>query len=249
MKAFRYFGLLMGVIFFALSPSSRAQNNPQSSSGMSIRLMSWDGSLTDLWVADGGSYLPVKAGEFVLGRALLLERKTSSLRFFKDRIVDGVARKQRVADVSLPSGTASALVVLAPTPEGSPLPYQGRALDQSLEAHPLNTMRVVNFSNLKLALKVGGATAVILPSGEEGFPFPSDGPLSITVEVAVGTTDGWTMVQRSLQPAPPGRRILVIVRDGRPDYSIQDPALRTKPVDVIFLIDRAPPAPMAIAQK
>jgi hypothetical protein len=249
MRTLRYFGLLAVVGFFATMPSLHAQSNPATASGMTMRLMSWDGALTDLWVADGGSYLPVKAGEFVLGRSVFLERKISSLHFFKDQTVDGVTRKQPVADVTLPDGTTSALVVLAPAPAGSPLPFQGRALDQSLEAHPLNTMRVVNFSNLKLALKVGGTTAVILPSGEEGFPFPSNGPLSITVEVAVGTTDGWTMVQRSLQPAPPGRRMLVIARDGRPDYSIQDPALRTKPVDVIFLIDRAPPAPVEVTQK
>jgi hypothetical protein len=249
MNLLRYFGLLIGAVLLTITSSLHAQENRGPASGMSLRLMSWDGALTDLWVSDGGSYLPVKAGEFVLGRALFLGRKTTSVRFFKDQIIDAVTRKQPVAEVSLPEGTTSALVVLAPAPAGSPLPFQGRALDQSLETHPLNTMRIVNFSNLKLALKVGGETAVITAGAEKNFPFPSSGPLHITVEVAVDTAGGWTMVQRSLQPAPPGRRILVIVRDGRPDYSIQDPALRTKPVDVIFLIDRAPPAPIAIAQR
>lgn len=248
MKFLRLSALFAGAVFLTGVPVSRAQDAADTAHGMSVRLMSWDGALADLWVADGGSYVAAKAGEFVLGRALALKHTASSLRLYKDQVVEGVLRKRPVADVSLPGGTSSMLVVLAPAPDGGPLSYQGRALDESLEAHPLNTMRVVNFSKLKLALKIGDTTSVVAPGAEEIFPFPSGGLFSITAEVAVDTASGWTMVQRSLQPAPPGRRILAMVRDGRPDYSIEDPELRTKPVDVVFLVDRAPPA-VAVVRK
>lgn len=211
--------------------------------------MSWEGELTGLLIADGTAYLPARAGEFTLGRAVFLNRRTPTVRVFREQTVEGAKRKLPVADVPLPEGTASVLVMLAPAPAGAALPIQGRALDQSLEAHPLNTVRIVNFSNRTLALRVGDKTSVSAPGGDDQFPFPAGGPPQVPVEVAVNTPDGWQLVQRSLQPAPAGRRILVLVRDGRPDFSIQDPALRTKPVDAVFLIDRAPPPPVTAAGK
>lgn len=226
-----------------------AQPPPVSAPGMSVRLMSWEGELSDLLIADGTAFLPARAGEFILGRAVFLNRRTPTMRVFREQTVEGAKRKLPVADVPLPEGTSSVLVMLAPAPAGSPFPIQGRALDQSLEVHPLNTVRIVNFSNRTLALRVGEKTAVSPPGADDRFPFPAGGAPQVPVEVAVNTPEGWQSVQRSLQPAPAGRRILVVVRDGRPDLSIQDPALRTKPVDAVFLIDRAPPAPVTVAQK
>lgn len=235
---------------FALSVTpGQAQPPPAPIAGMSVRLMSWEGELSDLLLADGTAFLPARAGEFILGRAVFLNRRTPTMRVFRELTVEGAKRKLPVADVPLPEGTSSILVVLAPAPVGSPLPIQGRALDQSLEVHPLNTVRIVNFSNRTLALRVGEKTAVSAPGADDRFPFPSGGVPQVPVEVAVNTPEGWQLVQRSLQPAPAGRRILVVVRDGRPDFSIPDPALRTKPVDAVFLIDRAPPAPVSVAQK
>lgn len=242
MKKTRFFVLSVGFVFSVMMLSVRAQQGAEAASGMSIRLMSWEGAWSDLWVEDGNSYVPVNAGEFALGRPFALERKTSSLRIFRDEVVEGVNRKQPMGEVALPDGTRSVLVVLAANPAGSVFPIQGRAIDQSLEVHRLETMRVVNFSALRLALRVGGLTALVEPGSEVFFPFPTEGPPNIIVEVAVATTEGWTIVQRSMQPAPKGRRILVLVRNGRADYAIEDPELRTKPVDVIYLIDRAPPA-------
>ncbi|HSI09619.1 MAG: hypothetical protein ACAH89_11250 [Rariglobus sp.] len=248
MNRLRLSGLLLAVTALSVT-SGRAQTPPATVAGMSVRLMSWEGELSDLLLADGTTFLPARAGEFILGRAVFLNRKTPTMRVFREQTVEGAKRKLPVADVPLPEGTSSVLVMLAPAPAGSALPIQGRALDQSLEVHPLNTVRIVNFSNRTLALRVGEKTSVSAPGADDRFPFPAGGAPQVPVEVAVNTPEGWQLVQRSLQPAPAGRRILVVVRDGRPDLSIQDPSLRTKPVDAVFLIDRAPPAPVSVAQK
>jgi hypothetical protein len=242
----RLIRIFLALTTLSFTPGFAAQPT-SSSAGMSVRFMSWEGELTDLWVADGATFLPVRAREFVLGRALSLNRKSATLQIFREQTVDGTTRKLPVVSVQMPEGTASILVVLASAPAGSALPIQGQALDQSLEVHPLNTVRIVNFSNRNLALRVGEKTTVSAPGAKDLFPFPADGTPQIPVEVAVNTPEGWHMVQRSLQPAPVGRRILVLVRDGRPDLSVQDLALRTKLVDTVFLIDRAPPAPVTAA--
>lgn len=216
--------------------------------GLSIRLMSWSGELTDLWAADGGSYVPVRAGEFVLGRPLALGKRVAVLRLFREVMVEGATKKRPVAEVPLPVGVASVLVVLAPASAGSELPLVGRALDQSLAAHPLETLRMVNFSEKALAMRVGAVTEVIRPGGEWLAPYSEEGQMQIAVHVAVDDgSGGWKLVQSAMQPTPRGRRVIGIIRDGRADPTIEDEALRTKAVDAIFLIDRA--APTALAQR
>jgi hypothetical protein len=216
--------------------------------GLSIRLMSWSGELTDLWVADGASYVPVRAGEFVLGRPLALGKRVAVLRLFREVIVEGATMKRLVAEVPLPEGVASVLVVLAPALVGSELPLVGRALDQSLAAHPLETLRMVNFSEKALAMRVGTVTEVIRPGGEWLVPYSDEGQLQLAVHVAVDDgSGGWKLVQSAMKPTPRGRRVIGIMRDGRPDPTIEDAALRTKAVDAVFLIDRA--APPAVAQR
>lgn len=235
--------LFLFVCVFAVCARSQDAASGEAG-GLSVRLMSWSGELTDLWAADGASYVPVRAGEFVLGRPFVLGKRVPVLRLFRDVMVKGVTKKQPVAEVALPLGVASVLVVLAPAPAGSELVLQGRALDQSLETHPLETLRLVNFSEKALAMRVGAVTEVLQPGGEWLAPYSEEGQMQIAVHVAVDDgSGGWKLVQSAMQPTPRGRRVIGIMRDGRADPTIEDEALRSKAVDAIFLIDRsAPPA-------
>lgn len=228
-------------LLLAVSSVARADE----AGALSVRLMSWSGALNDLWLKDGGGYVSAMAGEFTLGRPLALHTRTSTVRVFRDEEVDGAVRKLPLAQVTLPSGADDVLVVLAPASEGSDLPLQGRAFDQSLEAHPLDTLRVLNLSSRVIGLKIGGETASVAPGAERLFPFSKSGQANLAVYLAVAESEGeWKLVQSSLLATPRGRRVLGIVRDGRPDPAIEDPALRTKPIDAIFLVDRAAPRPV-----
>lgn len=194
--------------------------------------------------------MPARAGEFVLGRRLDLQQATAKLRVLSPRTIEGVTTNVPMAEVILPEGATSALVVLAPAAAGGEFPLQGMAMDQSLDAHPLDTLRVVNFSLQTLAVRAGEESRLIKPGEEGRFAFPASGQPHLPVEIAVQTAEGWKMVQRSLQPMPQGRRVLGVVREGRPDTTIEDVELRTRPVDAIFLIDRAaPPVSPALAQR
>lgn len=246
LNSLRWFAVLAALVAVARVSAQE----PDGRGATSVRLMSWQGDLTDLLIADGGRLVPARAGEFVLGRRLDLQQAIATLRVLSPRVIEGVTTNVPVAEVALPEGATSALVVLAPAAEGSALPLQGMAIDQSFEAHPLDTLRIVNFSNQTLAVRVGEESALIKPREESRFAFPAAGRPHLPVEVAVQTAEGWKMVQRSLQPMPPGRRVLGVVREGRPDLTIEDAALRIKPVDAIFMIDRsAPPVSAALAQR
>lgn len=237
-----FLGCVLAVCGWAQSAES------SETGGQSVRLMSWSGDLTDLLIADGAAYVPVRASEFVLGRPLTLGKRVAVLRLFRDVVIEGTSKKQPVAEVPLPKDVASVLVVLAPAPAGSGFPLTGRTLDQSLAAHPLETLRMVNFSEKALAMRVGTVTEVIRPGGEWLVPYSDEGQLQLAVHVAVDDgSGGWTLVQSAMQPTPRGRRVLGIMRDGRPDETIEDVSLRTKAVDAVFLIDRA--APPAVAQR
>lgn len=227
-------------LILAVSCAARAGE----SGAMSVRLMSWAGDLPDIWLRDGGDYVPARAGEFILGRPLMLRARTGEIRVFRDVELDGATRKQPLASVPMPAGANDVLVLLAPSAEGGELPLEGKAFDQSLEAHPLDTLRVLNLSSHTLGLKVGDDTVSVASGAERLFSFQAAGQANLAVYLAVAEGEaGWKLVQSSLLATPRGRRVLGIVRDGRPDMAIEDPVLRIKPVDAIFLVDRAAPAP------
>jgi hypothetical protein len=222
----------------------RAEPLP-SNGACSVRLVSWNGELKDLFLDDGGTPLAVSAGEFSLGPDLTLRRLSASLRFFRElREADGTRRRVPVAEASLPEKTGRVIVILASAPAGSPLPLVARVLDASHEAHPASTIRVLNFSTQTLALRIGAKTNALDAGREEFFPFPDKGAPHVPVEVAVRAGEAWLMVSRGLRPTPAESRILCLVRDGRgtPD----DPA---PPVEALFLADRTPPPSEKVAQR
>jgi hypothetical protein len=211
----------------------RAQSSSKTDGSFSLRLLSWNGELRNLYVDDGGLALPVMANEFLLGSEVRLKQQPKVISFFRNQIDEkGVVNRQTVAEVPVPPGSTAVITVLAPAPEGAKLPYIGRAIDSSPAIFPPETLRVLNLSSKSLALRIGEETLLLDSSGDRLFAYPKNGASTVAVEVAVRSEGGWAMVSRSLRATPAGSRGLCLVRDGRP--TLFDPA---EPVDAIFLID------------
>ena len=212
----------------------RAQSSTETVDSFSLRLVSWEGELRNLYIDDGGRAIPVMANEFALGSEVRLKQRPAVLSFFRKQIDEkGVVRRQKVAEVPVPPESTSVITLLSPAPEGAEFPYAGRALDSSPAVYPPATLRVINFSSKSLALRIDGETVLLDSRGDRLFAYPQNGAPTVPVEVAVRSEGGWAMVSRSLRATPAGSRGLCLVRDGRPP-SPYDPAA---PVDAIFLID------------
>ncbi|MFH1500247.1 MAG: hypothetical protein ABII82_20775 [Verrucomicrobiota bacterium] len=230
-------------LLFALVAPLRAQ--PEASPALTVRLMSWQGDLPGLLLAGTRETLEVDAREFAFSREVAVKRG-EVLRV--SRRVEGTPSDEPppvLAELAIPPGMRRLLVVLAPAPAGSAFPLTGRVWDNSLEAHPVNTMRVLNFSTKALAVAVGSSRIQVAAGGEGSVAYPGEALPMVFVQLAAGEDGEWRMARRGLQALVPGSRMLCVVRDGRiPAGSIM-PEARAETVDVFFINDRRPAGPVA----
>lgn len=243
----RHWALVIGHGSFALllaCPLLHAQTSP-APTGITVRLFSWQGDFEHLSLRVGSETLVTHADEFVLGSELTFKRTAPSLTVSQPAPAAAASPPVPLplAEIALPANATHVIILLAPAPAGSPLPYVGQALDDSPAAQPNETLRLFNFSTKTLALKLGAATSTIEPGAHQVVPYAVTGAPHMLLQLAVQSGDDWRMIRRGLQPTPPNRRILGFIRDGRLDRSNLDPHARARPVDCFFFTTDSRPSP------
>jgi hypothetical protein len=87
-------------------------------------------------------------------------------------------------------------------------------LDDSPEAHPVATVRVVNLSRRAAALKLGSSLFQIAPLQNQLVPYP--GNKRVWMHVATLGEQGWQRVIGGPQSFAPSTRIVLFLNDVRP---------------------------------
>lgn len=234
---------LIPALFLALAAFLPAQ--PSVPATLSVRLLSWEGTLSGLWLENSTQTTALNVQETEFSPALSFRVRPDSLRILGTRETADGPEKVTLADIPLPTKGTHFALLLAPGDTTSPHALSARLVDASPSVHPSETIRVLNLSDKTLGLRIGGKTGTLDTGADILFPFPVTGAPTVPVEIAVRTGAAWQMVSRGLRPAPSSGRIFCIVRNGR--ASADDPGLA---VDSLFIIDETPaPAPPSLAQR
>lgn len=133
------------------------------------------------------------------------------------------------------------LLLLAAGPNN--LPPQERKIvpmvvDASLEAHPLNSIRLFNFSARKIAVQLGTETVELASGGTHLIAPPSGNPM-VPFQIATSEAGSWNLRLSSQTPVIDSTRSIMVVTDIEPTPE------RPNPVDVLATTvfdDRPPPA-------
>lgn len=114
-----------------------------------------------------------------------------------------------------------------------------RMVDASLEAHPLNTARVFNFSKRDAAAKIEDEFAQINSGKDHLFKFPEDNKMWVKIAAYEGSDEGWIMRNGGPKAVFPNTRSIIVLSDAYP--SREDP--EGKRITLRNIVDRHPPVP------
>lgn len=113
-----------------------------------------------------------------------------------------------------------------------------QAFDDSWDAHPLGTVRVLNFSKKPAAIQIGSTTAEVAVSGMHIFSYPS-GKGYLSLKVAMMEDGNWSMRWNSAQGIVPGVRPTFVITDMAPTPEDPNPVA----IDITSIFDVSPPPP------
>lgn len=149
--------------------------------------------------------------------------------------------KVNLAEAQLSDSKENLLLISTTTDEsatnnGTP-EIQLLAIDASLDAHPLNTVRVFNFSQRKTAAKIADEFEVIPSGGDFIFQLPEDTKMWVKIAAYEGTDTGWKLRNGGPKAIFPNTRSIIVLSDAYP--SEEDP--EGKRINLRNVIDRTPP--------
>ncbi|MDQ8208880.1 hypothetical protein QEH52_15235 [Coraliomargarita sp. SDUM461003] len=116
-----------------------------------------------------------------------------------------------------------------------------RAVDASIEAHPLNTIRVFNFSKRKIAAKVGDEFKEILVGEEAFFAYPEGNKVWVKIAAYEGVDTGWKLRTGGPKAISPDKRTIIVLSDAYPTR--EDP--EGLKITLRNVIDNNPPRPLS----
>lgn len=209
---------------------------------LEFRVISWDGEISGLHFAQG-----TKSVEIITDEALFsptyATNETTPLVLFREVTQDGKIIRVPAASLTPPPDFTRAILVLAAA-DAARTTFTGVWINDAPEARPPQTITVRNLSTRTVALRFG-ATERTLPANET-FTVPTDPAAQrIPFKMAALTETGWRVVASSSQAVRPGRRTLILLRDGRPQAAgVQDL------IDMVTVSDRIPlPPPTSVASR
>lgn len=180
---------------------------------LEFRLLSWDGEITDLHYAAGAEAVPVAAYENRLSPANPFTG-TGPLVLFRETKLDGKTVRIPVATLTPPPDLTHAIVLLSAT-DPARTAYTGVWMDDSVENRPLQTVTYRNFSSYTVAIRLGDEDHIVAP---RSFltRHATAATQRMVLKAAAQTESGWEIIASTSQSMRPGRRTLVLLRDGRP---------------------------------
>lgn len=114
-------------------------------------------------------------------------------------------------------------------------------LEDSPEAHPVATVRVINLSRRPAALKIGSALFQIAPLQNQLVPYPGD--KRVWMHVATLGDQGWQRVIGGPQSFAPGTRIVLFLNDIPPSKHDLNPIGLSMKKIIETVTPPTPPAP------
>lgn len=206
---------------------------------LEFRLLSWAGEISGLHYASGPASVPVVADENLLSPAYQFTGP-GPLVLFRETTADGKTVRVPVATLTPPEGLTHAVLLLSAT-DASRTAFTGVWMDDSVETRPAQTITYRNFSSYTVAIRLGDREHTVAP---QSFYTHRAGAATerMVLKAAARTPDGWEIIASTSQTVRPGRRTLVLLRDGRPQ-----PNGHTDRIDFLVFNDR-PPAPPAAAR-
>lgn len=127
---------------------------------------------------------------------------------------EGKPQRVTVADVNL-NGVGPFLVFMADKP-GTPGKILVQVVDDSWQTHPVETIRLFNFSRREVAARIVIKEVVVelTPGQDRVLPYPVIG--QFWMQAATKESTGWVMRVSAPQVAPPKARITAIIFDELP---------------------------------
>lgn len=178
-----------------------------------FRLISWDGDIGDLKYADGSRVVPLAAGETYLSPAYHHDG-AGPLVLFREREKDGRTVREKVAELTWPAGWEQAIIILSATDAGRTA-YTGYWIEDGLQARPLQTVCYQNLSAAPVGIRLGDREFVVPPRSSRTERVDTKVE-RLLLKAAAQTPSGWEIIASTSQSFRPGRRTLVLLRDGRP---------------------------------
>lgn len=205
-----------------------------SAHALELRFINWDGEESALKFSNKGKTTTIIAAEGSLSPTYTFEG-AGPLVLFKEVVIEGKIVRQPAATLTVPAGLTHAIVIIAAT-DAAMSTYAGVWVDDSPESRPAGTLRMLNLSNHSVAFKVAASEFTIAPTENRQIPLPSD-VRRMLMQAATQVDGKWKIVFNNPMPVRSGLRLLILLRDGRPQEGSE-----TNIVDMLSFYD-VPPLP------
>lgn len=200
-----------------------------------IRFINWDGDAADLKFLNKGKAVGIHASESSLSPVFNYDG-TGPLVLFKEIVVEGKTVRRPAATLAVPAGLTHGIVVLAAT-DATLETYAGVWIDDSPERRPAGSVRMVNLSSHLVSFKVDTAEFSVAPSGDYQVPVRAN-VRRVLMQAATQVDGRWKVVANNPLPVRNGLRLLVLLRDGRPQEGSE-----VNVVDLLSFYDLPPALP------
>lgn len=203
---------------------------------LEFRLLSWDGEITDLHYKRGAETVPVAAYENLLSPPYTWTG-TGPLVLSRETRQEGKTVRTTVATLP-PAGDLTHAILLLAATDATRTAYTGIWMDDSPESRPPQTITYRNLSSSTVAIRLGADDFTVPPQSFRTQRTEAT-TQRMVLKVAAQTQSGWEIIASTSQSVRPGRRTLVLLRDGRPQ-----PNGHKDLIDFLVFNDRpAPPTP------
>jgi hypothetical protein len=228
------FALLAVLVFTFLEPATRAQPEAPPAT---FRTLAFGADVSEVFYDLHGKSVPIAAAAAGLSMPYEVPAggRVVFYRLQPAETPEGKPRRVNVADADL-GGSGPFLVFMAARPE-SPGGTWIQVVGDSWEIHPVDTIRLFNFSRRNVAVKIviKDLVAELAPGEERILPYVAKG--QFWLQAATKEAGGWIMRVSAPQVAPPTARITAIMFDQQPtpDRPV------THELDLVKYLDVAPP--------
>lgn len=233
--ALTFLGLVCGLTL-------AAQTVPAPAAPRMFRFIGLDGDFADLEMATGRQdsvKVAITAKSLSAVYPCPVSGEIVLFRWITDTDARGQPRKtqKRMAVIAPPPGREPFLVLLKETRDpANPYPLRGIPLDDSYKTYPAETIRIINLTKQRLAVKMEDKAAQIPMNGFDFFPLPASFKMC-PLQIAYDKAGTWELAYDGAQGIKRKQRAIALVCDNpNPPNEMIGPLL----VDVIK--DRVPTA-------